>query len=143
MTYGLLGSLDRYLGKWRESVEQLDLAMRLTAVNKPWYPTVKSCSLLIGERPEQAAALAESVLEYQPRNLEALLVLASAQVELGLRRRAAATAESIRDQFADLDVAEWLTRQPYQDAGVVQHWSANLATLGLVDARPRDALPGH
>ncbi len=134
VTYGLLGSLDRYLGKWRESVEQLDLAMQLTAVNKPWYPTVKSCSLLLGERPEQAAALAESVLDYQPHNLEALLVLASAQVELGLHRRAAATAESIREQFADLDLAAWLARQPYQDTGVVQHWGHNLATLGLVEA---------
>jgi len=138
VTYGLLGSLDRYRGRWRESVGQLDLAMRLTAVNKPWYPTVKSCSLLIGERPEQAAALAESVLDYQPRNLEALLVLASAQVELGLRRRAAATAESIRDQFADLDLAAWLASQPYQDSGVIQHWQANLATLGLVEAPHED-----
>ena len=134
VTYGLLGSLDRYLGKWRESVEQLDQAMRLTAVNKPWYPTVKSCSLLIGERPEQASALAESVLEYQPRNLEALLVLASAQVELGLRRRAAVTAESIRDQFPGHDLAAWLARQPYQDPQVVQHWQTNLATLNLTDA---------
>lgn len=138
VTYGLLGSLDRYLGKWRDSVEQLDLAMQLTAVNKPWYPTVKSCSLLLGERPEQAAALAESVLDYQPRNLEALLVLASAQVELGLHRRAAATAESIRDQFADLDLAGWLASQPYQDAGAVQHWGDNLATLGLVEAKLED-----
>jgi len=136
VTFGLRGSLDRYLGKWQEAVEQLDTAMRLTAVNKPWYPTVKSCSLLIGDRPEQAASLAESVLEYQPANLEALLVLAAAQVELGLHRRAEATADAIRDLFPGLDVANWLDDQPYENDDLVAPWRTSLATLGLVsDAR--------
>jgi adenylate cyclase len=134
VTYGLEGSLKRYLGQWEEAIGLMDRAMRLTAVNKPWYPTVKASSLLIGTRPEQAAATAESVLEFQPANVEALLVLAAAQVELGLRRRAQATAATIREQFPSLQVSDWLAHQPYQDPELVDRWRADLAELDLVEA---------
>ena len=70
------------MGQWEKAIGLLDVAMRLTGVNKPWYPTVKACSLFIGGRTEQAMSVAEMVLEYQPHNLEALLVLAAAQVEI-------------------------------------------------------------
>ena len=55
--------------------------MRLTGINKPWYPTVKASSLFLGNRLEEAASLAQGVLDYQPNNLEALMVLAASQVE--------------------------------------------------------------
>ena len=128
VTYGLEGSLKRYLGRWEESVGLMDRAMRLTAVNKPWYPTVKASSLLLGTRADQAAATAESVLEYQPANVEALLVLAAAQVDLGLLRRARATAATIRERFPDLDVAHWLEQQPYQDPDLIARWKADSQT---------------
>jgi adenylate cyclase len=133
VTYGLEGSLKRYLGQWEEAIGLMDRAMRLTAVTKPWYPTVKASSLLIGTRPEQAAATAESVLEFQPANVEALLVLAAAQVELGLRRRAQATAAAFRQQFPSLQVSDWLAHQPYQDPELVDRWKADLAELDLVE----------
>jgi adenylate cyclase len=131
VTYALEGSVKRYLGEWEEAVDLLDVAMRLTGINKPWYPTVKACSLFVGERLEQAASLAESVLEFQPDNLEALLVLAAAQRELGLERRAHGTVEQIRARFPTLDVGAWLERSPYADPGVKERWRADLAGLGL------------
>jgi adenylate cyclase len=132
VTFGLEGSLKRYLGEWEEAVDLLDTAMRLTGVNKPWYPTVKACSLFVGSRLEQAASVAESVLEYQPNNAEALLVLAAAQAEMGLDRRAHATAERFRSAFPTLNVAKWLDRSPYQDPALVARWRADLASLDLV-----------
>ncbi|MGI9666528.1 MAG: tetratricopeptide repeat protein [Acidimicrobiia bacterium] len=132
VTYALEGSLRRYLGQWEEAVDLLDVAMRLTGINKPWYPTVKACSLYIGNRLEQAAAVAEGVLEYQPNNLEALLVLASAQHELGLERRAQATADEVRKRFPSTDVAAWLERSPYQDDEIIARWSEALSDLGLI-----------
>jgi len=133
VTYGLEGSVRRFLGQWEEAVDRLDIAMRLTGIDKPWYPTVKACSLFIGERIEPAASLAEMVLEYQPNNLEALLVLAAAQVELGLERRARATADRVRESFPTVDVDAWLARNPYQDEAIVSRWRADLATVGLTD----------
>ena len=65
---------------------------------------------------------------------EALLVLAAAQVELGLDRRAAATAQRVRDAYPGLDAGEWLDRNPYQDAATVERWKQDLKTLDLVSA---------
>jgi class 3 adenylate cyclase/tetratricopeptide (TPR) repeat protein len=132
VTYALEGSLRRYLGQWEEAVDLLDVAMRLTGVNKPWYPTVKACSLFIGSRLDQAASVAERVLEHQPNNLEALAVLAASQHELGMERRAHATADEIRKRFPATDIATWLSQSPYQDDAIVSRWHHDLSAVGLI-----------
>jgi len=132
VTYGLEGSVRRYLGEWDKAVDLTDKAMRLTGVNKPWYPTVKASSLFMSGRVEQAAAMAEMVLEHQPRNLEALLVLTAAQVELGLERRARATAELVRERYPTVDVAAWLDGNPYQDRDMVDRWRGDLIAAGAI-----------
>jgi adenylate cyclase len=134
VTFGLEASVRRYLGQWERAVDLADVAMRLTGVNKPWYPTVKACSLFMGGRLEQAASLAEMVLDFQPNNLEALLVLAAAQVELGLHRRARATADLIRERFPAVDVESWIERNPYTNPERVDRWKSDLSSVGLIPA---------
>jgi adenylate cyclase len=134
VTYGLEGSVRRYLGQWERAVDLLDVAMGLTGVNKPWYPTVKACSLFIGGRVEQAASIAEEVLEHHPNNLEALLVLAAAQAEMGLERRARATAQLVRERFPATDLDAWLEGNPYQNAETVRRWRAGLVSAGVIEA---------
>jgi TolB-like protein len=132
ITFGLEGSVRRYLGQWERAVELLDVAMRLTGVNKPWYPTVKATALFVGGRLDEAASLAEGVLEYQPNNLEALLVLAAAQTELGLERRARGTGELIKSRFPSVDVGDWLERNPYQRRELVERWKGDLVSAGAI-----------
>lgn len=132
VTFGLEGSVRRYLGQWEQAVDLEDVAMRLTAMNKPWYPTVKACSLYVGGRAEDAAAIAESVLEFQPNNLEALLVLAAAQSALGMDRRARATAVLIKERFPAVDVEAWLARNPYQSREIVERWRTDLTAAGAI-----------
>jgi adenylate cyclase len=134
VTFGLEGSVRRYLGQWEKAVDLLDVAMGLTGINKPWYPTVKACSLFIGGRVERAASIAEEVLEYQPNNLEALLVLAAAQVEMGLDRRARATAQMVRERFPSTDLAAWLDGNPYQSAEIIDRWKGDLVSAGIIEA---------
>jgi len=142
ITFGLEGSVRRYLGEWEKAVDLTDKAMRLTGVNKPWYPTVQACSLFMGGRNEQAAAMAEMVLEHQPHNLEALLVLTAAQVELGLDRRARATAELIRERFPTVDVAAWLDANPYRGRDMVDRWRNDLISAGaIVSERASEGIP--
>ncbi len=144
VTFAVEGSVRRYLGDWEKAIDLTDTAMRLTAVNKPWYPTVKACSLFMGGRVDQAAALAEMVLEHQPHNLEALLVLTAAQVELGLERRARATAQMVSERYPTVDVATWLDGNPYQDRDVVERWRRDLIAAGAIsitDSQPSDATP--
>jgi class 3 adenylate cyclase/tetratricopeptide (TPR) repeat protein len=134
VTFGLEGSVRRYLGQWEKAVDLLDVAMRLTGINKPWYPTVKACSLFIGGRLEQAASIAEEVLEYHPNNLEALLVLAAAQAEMGLERRARATAQLVRERFPNTDLEAWLEANPYQGKEIVDRWRTGLVSAGVIQA---------
>jgi adenylate cyclase len=134
VTFGLEGSVRRYLGDWERAVELLDVAMRLTGIDKPWYPTVQACSLFVGGQHERAAALAGSVVEYQPNNLEALLVLAAAEVELGLQRRAHATAELIKERFPSVDVEAWLEKNPYRSREIVERWKKDLETADAMGA---------
>lgn len=134
VTYGLEGSVRRYLGQWEQAVELLDKAMRLTGINKPWYPTVKASSLFVGGRLEEATSLASGVLEYQPNNLEALMVLAASEVELGLERRARATGELIKQRFPAVDVEAWLDKTPYQRREIVDRWKDDLTFAGAIAA---------
>ncbi len=129
VTYGLEGSIRRYLGQWQQSVDLLDTAMRLTGINKPWYPTVKACSLFLGEQIEEAMSTAEMVLEYQPGNLEALVVLAAAQAELGMDRRARATLASLNEQFPAVDAVAWLNANPYLQTERVKRWKDSLTRI--------------
>jgi class 3 adenylate cyclase/TolB-like protein len=133
VTYGLEGSVRRYLGQWEHAVELLDKAMRLTGINKPWYPTVKASSLFLGNRLEEAASLAQGVLDYQPNNLEALMVLAASQVELGLERRARATGDLIKQRFPTVDVEAWLDKTPYQRREIVDRWKDDLTSAGAIE----------
>ena len=135
VTYGLEGSVRRYLGQWEKAVELLDTAMRLTGINKPWYPTVKACSLFIGGRFEKAATIADTVLDYQPHNLEALLVLVAAQVEIGLARRAQATVGAIKERFPAVDLEAWLDKNPYQVQELIERWKKDLASAGAFPHR--------
>ena len=133
VTYGLEGSVRRYMGQWEKAIDLLNTAMRLTGINKPWYPTVKACSLFVGGRVEQAATVAEMVLDYQPHNLEALLVLVAAQVELGMTRRAKATTEMIRTRFPSVDVKAWLDKSPYRMKALIERWKKDLASAGAIE----------
>jgi len=131
LRWAIEGSVRRFLGQWEEAIELVDQAMGRSQVNKPWYPTVLASSYCVGERYEQAAAVAEEVLEFQPQNIEALLVLAASQNELGLEPRARATGDLIRDRFPQANISEWLASNPYQDDRFIDRWKNDLEGAGL------------
>jgi class 3 adenylate cyclase/tetratricopeptide (TPR) repeat protein len=132
LTWAMAASIRRYLGQWEQAVVLIDQAMGLSPVNKPWYPTVLASSYYVGQKYEQAAAVAEEVLEHQPKNIEALLVLAASQSELGLDRRARATGAMISERFPDADPSQWLASNPYQDDQFVDRWRHDLGRAGLL-----------
>ena len=132
LTWAMEGSIRRYLGQWEQAVVLIDQAMGLSPVNKPWYPTVLASSYYVGQKYEQAAAVAEEVLEHQPKNIEALLVLAASQSHLGLDRRARATGATIAERFPDADTSQWLLSNPYQDDEFMDPWRHDLENAGLL-----------
>jgi len=132
LTWAMEASINRYVGQWERAVVLIDQAMDLSPVNKPWYPTVLASSYYVGEQFEEAAAVAEEVLERQPQNIEALLVLAASQNRLGLERRARATGDTILERFPGADPAEWIASNPYQDDQFVERWRHDLEGAGLL-----------
>lgn len=132
LTWAMEASINRYLGQWERAVVLIDQAMGLSPVNKPWYPTVLASSYYVGEQFEQAAAVAQEVLEHQPQNIEALLVLAASQSHLGLERRARATGATILERFPGADPAEWIASNPYQDDDFTERWRHDLVGAGLL-----------
>ncbi len=134
LTHALEGSIRRYLGDWRRSVELLDRAIKLSAVTPPWYATVQASALFQGRHLDLAGETAEEVVEHQPDSLEALLILAAVQAEMGLDRRARATAERARAQFPTVDFDRWLEHHPYTDRALVERWRESLTTAGLFES---------
>ncbi len=132
LTLALEGSIRRYLGQWERSVDLIGKAIDLAAVTPPWYPTVQACSLFMGDRLDAASTLSEEVIEHYPDTLEALLVLAAVQTEMGLTRRARATAENIKERFPSLDFDDWLRNHPYKDRAIVDRWRQDLIAAGLI-----------
>lgn len=136
VTYAVEGSVRRYMGDWKSSLDLIDKALRLTAAANPWYHTVQACSLFMGGRLEDAAAAAQAVVEAQPTNLEALLVLAASQVEMGMDRRARATADLIQERFPAVDVDGWLAETPYQQREMLERWKNDLVSAGIIESEP-------
>jgi hypothetical protein len=60
------------------------------------------------------------------------MVLAASQVELGLERRARATADLIKQRFPAVDVERWLDRTPYQRRETVERWKSDMTSAGAI-----------
>jgi predicted Zn-dependent protease len=77
--------------EWAREVERLRDAELLDPGTK--WPLARAQAYLLRERPRDAARLIESVLEREPENVEAWIVLSEATREIDPRRAAQARAE--------------------------------------------------
>ncbi|HEV3379131.1 MAG TPA: hypothetical protein VG126_17790 [Thermoleophilaceae bacterium] len=77
--------------EWAREVERLRDAELLDPSTK--WPLARAQAYLLRDRPRDAARLTESVLEREPENVEAWIVLREATREIDPRRAAQASAE--------------------------------------------------
>jgi len=131
VSFAVLGSVRRYLGDWRAAVEACDRAQGLSPIRRPWFATVQASAFYVGERYHDAIQAAEWIVDRQPDNLEALLVLAASQQALGLRRRARATVEMLLDHHPHVRRDDLPQRHPFRDPDILARWSAHLAAAGV------------
>jgi adenylate cyclase len=130
VTFVVEASVQRYLGAWEAAVEACHRALEIVAMPQPWHGTVLASAYYVGERYHEAVEVAEGVVQADPNNLEALLVLAAAQQGLRLSRRARATVGTIIDRFPNARRGS-LASHPYRDPKILQRWNAHLAAAGL------------
>ena len=131
VSFAVLGSVRRYLGDWRAAIEAWRRAHQLGPTRRPWFATVEASAWYVGERYHEAIQVAEWIVDRQPDNIEALLVLAAAQQALELTRRARATVAAVLDQHPDVRRDDVARRHPFQDPSIVERWTAHLAAAGL------------
>ncbi len=131
VSYGVLGSVQRYLGDWQSAVGSCQRALQLSPLLESWYRTVLASAYYVGQRYHDAARMAEAVVDGQPDSPEALLVLAASQQALGLPRRARATVATLLDRFPDVRREVLPDRHPFRDPGVLRRWTDHLAAAGL------------
>ena len=130
VTFVVEASVQRYLGAWEAAVEACHRALEIVAMPQPWHGTVLASAYYVGERYHEAVEVAEGVVQADPNNLEALLVLAAAQQGLRLSRRARATVGTIIDRFPNARRGS-LAAHPYRDPKILQRWNTHLAAAGL------------
>lgn len=131
VSFGVLGSVRRYLGEWHAAVQACDRALELSALGRPWFWTVEASAYYVGERYHEAAEIAERVAEHDPSAREALLVLAASQQALGLSRRARATVATLLDRFPDTRREDLARRHPFRDPAILERWDRHLAAAGV------------
>lgn len=131
VSFAVLGSVRRYLGDWRAAVEACERAQGLSPIRRPWFATVQASAYYVGERYHDAIQAAEWIVDRQPDNLEALLVLAASQQALGLHRRARATVEMLLERHPHVRRDDLPQRHPFRDPDILARWSAHLAAAGV------------
>jgi predicted Zn-dependent protease len=80
--------------EWAREVERLRDAELLDPSTK--WPLARAGAFVLRDRPRDAARVVESVLEREPENVEAWIVLSRATREIDPRRAAQARAEILR-----------------------------------------------
>lgn len=131
VSFAVKGSILRYMGDWDDAVGMVEEAIKLSPMAKPWYPTIMASALWVGERYEEAADLAQEVVELTEDNPEALMILAASHAALGRVRRAAAAVEQLRTRHPDLDREAILAAHPFQDAAIAARLREHLGAAGL------------
>ena len=99
-----------------ELAEQMRFAAGLFGISPDLKPTAS----------DQEERIARNALSEEPRAASQ-----SNGLELGLDRRARATAGLVRERFPSTSSKRWLEKAPYQDPEFVERWRRDLAAAGL------------
>jgi len=130
-SYAIKAHILNYLGRPAEAIELARYAIRLTPVYPTFYPAVLAAAYYGSGQYEEAAAAAEEVLASDRDNLDALLVLASAQAASGQTDAARRVAHRVRRVKPDFTLDKFAASQLYKDPQNLEQVLAMLRKAGL------------
>jgi DNA-binding winged helix-turn-helix (wHTH) protein/TolB-like protein/Flp pilus assembly protein TadD len=128
--YAMMGDVQTYLGRPKESVPLLRTAMRLHPEANHMYFTVLGRAYFFLGDAEQARVNLREAIARNPANLEAHVYLA-ATLSRAADPDAAWEAEEIRSLQPGFKIGSWLDTYPMTDAGQKAQLVAALGALGL------------
>jgi DNA-binding winged helix-turn-helix (wHTH) protein/TolB-like protein/Tfp pilus assembly protein PilF len=129
--YGLIASIQTYLGRPADALRSLNKAMRLDQRRgQLQLMNLGRAHLFIGNL-DQAQSSLEEALSRNPANLEAHVYLATLHVMRGNAGAASWEAEEVRSLRPDFSCEEWLRTYPMTDRAQQDRLVKSMATLGL------------
>ncbi len=129
--YALKANFLNYAGGARDAIELALRAIRLTPVYPPLYPAILAASYQACGRYDEAVRAAQVVVERQPDNVDARLILAGANAALGRHDAARAAAQDVLRIEPAFSLAAFAQGQPYKESGQLQEVVRSLRSAGL------------
>jgi adenylate cyclase len=131
MSYAVKASILNYLGRPLEAMPLARQAMRISPVHPSFYPLVLATAAYFGGRFEEAAGAAGRALEIDQENVQALIILAAAQIRLDLSEQARGAVRRILQLQPELRLDTYASSQPYKDTAALERLLADLRAAGL------------
>jgi len=121
----------RYLGRTDEAVKMARHAIRITPLQALVFPAILASAYHSAGRFEDAVKEAQSVLDRDPDNLDALIILAASLAALARSADARQVATRIDAVEPGFKVAEFVAQEPFIEGAQRSDLSEQLIAAGL------------
>jgi tetratricopeptide (TPR) repeat protein len=132
LSYAAKAYILNYLGRPAEATELANYAMRLAPVHPlPFYQVVLASALYSTGNYEEAVTMAQNALRNDKEYLDALLILAGANVALNHMEDAARAATGVYQVKPDFTLEKYARTQPYKNPETLEQLLITLRKSGL------------
>ena len=131
LSYVAKASILTYLGRPTEAIDLAKYAIRLAPVYPPFFQQTLAAAFYGSGQYEEAIDSAKEVLVNDNDNLDALLILASANATLGQQDKASKAASEIKRIEPDFSIKKYAETQPYSDPKILDQITSMLQKAGL------------
>ena len=130
-SFAVRANILNYTGRSAEAVELARYAIRLCPVYPAFYATILANACYGCGMYAEAVAVAETSLDSDPNNLDALIMTAAANAARQHYEQAQAAGRAIRRTMPDFSAAKYAAGQPYKDPRNAEQIIRMLEKAGL------------
>ena len=131
LSYVAKANILTYLGRPTEAIDLAKFAIRLAPVYPPFFQKTLAAAYYGSHRYEDAIESAKKVLKSDQNNLDAFLILASANAALDRQEEASKAATEVKKIKPDFSIKSYAETQPYRDPKMVEQIASMLQRAGL------------
>ena len=130
-TFAMKASILNYLGSAEKAIDLAKTAIRITPLFPRYYPEVLARAYYGCSRNDEAIAVSNEILKLDPDNIEALLVLAGANIVLDRIKEAQGAIQKLLRVQPAYNVEAFAESHPYRDSNTMDTMIARLEKAGL------------